>query len=56
MINVIETLFGVAIAAALGALFLRWRGRPGAARRLAVLAGISFVVAAALEVYVRYFA
>ena len=54
MINFIETLFGVAIVAVVGALVLQWRGRRPGARRLGIVAGLAFALAVPLEVYVRY--
>jgi hypothetical protein len=50
MINFIETLIGVAIVAAFAAVFMHFRGRAIAARRLGIVAAVSAVTAAALEI------
>jgi hypothetical protein len=54
MINFIETLIGVAIVAGIAALIMYFRRRAIAARRLGIIAAVSAITAAALEIYVRW--
>ena len=53
MINFIETLFGIAIATALGAIVFLAVKRRQLAKRLAIIALIAGALGGALEVYVR---
>jgi hypothetical protein len=53
MISLIETLFGLAIAAGLVAVGLGFQRRRTAARRLGFLAVACGVAAVLLEIYVR---
>ena len=53
MVNFIETLFGLAIAAALAALVALLRRRPGGARRLGLAALVLAALGGALELYLR---
>jgi hypothetical protein len=56
VINLIETLFGLAAVSAVAALIVRWRGRRPVARRLATFGGTCLLLAVVLELYVRYLA
>ena len=53
MINIIETLFGVAITTSVAAIILFAMKRRPLARRFGVVALISGTLAVALELYVR---
>ena len=53
MVNFVETLFGLTIAAVLLAIVLRLRGGRPRARRIAIAAACTGAVAAALEIYLQ---
>ena len=55
MVNFVETLFGLAIAAAVAALVALLRRRRGGARRLGVAALALGALAGALELYLQLF-
>ena len=53
MINLIETLFGIAIAAGIVAIVQHVRKRPAPARWARLVAAWAMLLGAALELYVR---
>ena len=53
MINLIETLFGIAIATAAGAMVVFFTRHRPLAKRLGIVALTSGLLAGALELYVR---